>query len=206
MKKSEKAFTLVELLVVIAIIGILIALLLPAVQAAREAARRIQCSNNMKQLGLAVHAAYDANRMLPPLSTSGLLSDVDASYSGPYKGVKGATVFYWLLPYLENIAVFERGKSDGALLTHWDDPSRGPAYGTCTETINAFLCPSDPTGVTDGRPPSRYGGANWYGASCYGANYLVFGDPDNTNSGLRMFTSTLGKYQCPPNPCRTQSC
>ena len=86
----KKAFTLVELLVVIAIIGMLIALLLPAVQAAREAARRMQCSNHLKQMGLAVHNFHDARSCLPPLNIA-----------------QGRTsFFFFILPFLEQQSIY----------------------------------------------------------------------------------------------------
>ena len=91
--QSRPAFTLVELLVVIAIIGILIALLLPAVQAAREAARRSQCANNLRQIGIAVQAYHDTRKALPP------------SRMENYGGVTWAV---FILPFLEQDPFYER--------------------------------------------------------------------------------------------------
>src|SRR5262249_13254984 len=99
---ARRGFTLVELLVVIAIIGILIALLLPAVQAAREAARRSQCSNNIKQLALGLHSFHDANKKFPPGS------NVRATGPGDSTNATKAT-FGWgafILPYIEEKAIF----------------------------------------------------------------------------------------------------
>ena len=105
----NRGFTLVELLVVIAIIGILIALLLPAVQAAREAARRTQCKNNLKQIGLALHNYADSFKVFPPSSTSGIGNGV---WNYPGAGPSDATIHLHsfaslLLPYLEQENISE---------------------------------------------------------------------------------------------------
>lgn len=90
-RRPGRGFTLVELLVVIAIIGILVALLLPAVQAAREAARRTQCVNNLKQIGLAMHNYQDTHKRLPPGSAAGW----------------GHTWHAYALPYMEQTPLYE---------------------------------------------------------------------------------------------------
>src|SRR5688572_16964546 len=102
-QRQRRAFTLVELLVVIAIIGVLVALLLPAVQSAREAARRMQCANNLRQISLAVHNYHDTHKFLPPASTNSNLS--------------GSSAFAAILPYLEQANAysqydFAKGNSD----------------------------------------------------------------------------------------------
>jgi len=155
-----RAFTLVELLVVIAIIGILIALLLPAVQAAREAARRMQCTNNLKQLGLAFHTYHDANNSFP------------ASKCGPSDWVSwGMTSFYIpLLPYFEQTAMFSEitaksppqsaeGRTTDASLT-WPSClwNSCVAYRTI---INTIICPSDGAG---GLSPRTMAGTSYVGS------------------------------------------
>ena len=128
-KQNPRAFTLVELLVVIAIIGILIALLLPAVQAAREAARRMKCSNNLKQLGLAIHN-YESNyKVLPPGALVRQQTDGSlwTGYLGPHARI---------LPFIEMNNVTDAMDIN----TSYGDLVNTDAVG---RVIDGFLCPSE---------------------------------------------------------------
>src|SRR5262245_42410440 len=98
-RRRASAFTLIELLVVIAIIAVLVALLLPAVQQAREAARRSQCKNNLKQFGLALHNYHEAFSTFPMAETNP--SNGPACNGGPGAGWCGFSVHVMLLPYLD---------------------------------------------------------------------------------------------------------
>ncbi len=99
-RNRREAFTLVELLVVIAIIGVMVGLLLPAVQAAREAARRMSCSNNLKQIGLAIHMYHDAFKAIPPAHIA-----PDVALVGT---TKPSSWIVRILPFMEQTAAFEQ--------------------------------------------------------------------------------------------------
>ncbi|WP_197169410.1 DUF1559 domain-containing protein [Novipirellula galeiformis] len=156
-RRSKMGFTLVELLVVIAIIGVLVGLLLPAVQAAREAARRMSCSNNMKQLGLALHNYHDTHQKFPPsVSASGSMASGTA-VPGPLKA-RNHRGWTMLLPFIEQAALYEAFDfSLAASGCTYSSPANsnsisGPEPGAAgnanhivvSTVVPAFLCPSDP--------------------------------------------------------------
>jgi prepilin-type N-terminal cleavage/methylation domain-containing protein/prepilin-type processing-associated H-X9-DG protein len=135
-RKRSTGFTLIELLVVIAIIAVLIALLLPAVQMAREAARRSQCRNNLKQIGLALHNYHDNYGVFPP---DGMRAA--DGWNGDFHSNSRWSMKVHLLPYVEQAPVFNAINMSLRAEDGW-----GPAEGNATARrakIEVYLCPSD---------------------------------------------------------------
>ena len=139
-KRRGRGFTLVELLVVIAIIGILIALLLPAVQAAREAARRLQCSNHLKQIGLAV-LTYESQFTVFPITIANYQEQGDDGTGSDVDG-NGLTWMIGILPFMDQGAIFDSINLDGQgdQGEGIERPENLPAIAT---PISTYLCPSD---------------------------------------------------------------
>jgi prepilin-type N-terminal cleavage/methylation domain-containing protein len=168
----RRAFTLIELLVVIAIVAILIALLLPAVQQAREAARRTQCKNNLKQLGLGLHNYHDAFSTFPP---SGCISLATTSQQ-PWSGQA------FILPYLDGSTIYN--KIDFGLgYHHATNTGAYPPFGPAATRIPVLLCPSDPNDRA--RTNSGTGIPEHYPLN-YALNvgrYLVYNPTNGLNGG-----------------------
>lgn len=171
-RSGRSGFTLVELLVVIAIIGILVGLLLPAVQAAREAARRMQCSNNVRQIGLALHNYESAHKKFPP----GWIANVPAGEPG----------WGWataLLPFMEQNSVYQRLDLNVEIIAAQNEPM-------IQTVIPTFICPSDPS-------PSLFQIAEAHDHSHH-FSYTSFDEddhePHNVDDGEKLFAIAKSNY------------
>ena len=175
MTYGRRGFTLIELLAVVSIVGIVCALLLPAVQAARETARRVGCANQLKQLGLALHGYHDALGSFP-------MGYVAAPDRDPYQTTPGWGWAAMILPHLEQSSLFDTGNFH--LPIEWPDN-----LTTRTADVGTFLCPAD-------RNPGRYVATRADGtpvglfqtnsyAACYGAGMEIDDQPDSGNGLFR---------------------
>ncbi|MCC9606512.1 DUF1559 domain-containing protein [Blastopirellula sp. JC732] len=148
-RKRFTGFTLVELLVVIAIIGVLIALLLPAVQQAREAARRIQCTNHMKQLGLALHNYHDTYLKFP--------YNAEPQSANVADRLRGCSWITRILPFVEQTAAYNQMQFVGDWSMQ-DNSSSNPNYNVLNNyVVDGFYCPSSPLPPTQQRTTKANG-------------------------------------------------
>ena len=214
-KSRDRGFTLIELLVVIAIIGVLIALLLPAVQSAREAARRAQCINNLKQIGVAMHNYHTAINAFP--------SGVTASYNaidGNCIAWTGWSAQALLLGYLEQQPLYNA--ANFMMDARYANGVCYPTNRTVVDTkISSFLCPSDANaglicfnnyygsrgttitadwGVQGGAPPKCGGGQISTGIFAYGSAYGVNAITDGSSNTIAFSESVTGNGS--PRPAK----
>jgi prepilin-type N-terminal cleavage/methylation domain-containing protein/prepilin-type processing-associated H-X9-DG protein len=188
-QQKQSGFTLIELLVVIAIIAVLIALLLPAVQQAREAARRSQCKNNLKQIGLAIHNYIEIHGKFPPGAVY-QSADKDATGGGNRNAVESWGWAAMILPQLELTNLYNRGNigTGGKLEDYIDTVARVP--------LKEYRCPSD-----SGKPIREHQFAKWatsnYKGNCGSAQCeflanVPFSSPKYDTGGLFFLNTSFG--------------
>lgn len=201
----RKAFTLIELLVVIAIIGILIALLLPAVQKVRDAAARMSCENNMHQLGLAAHHFhFEFNRLPPAVNYPGGQVQVLGAFSPTPPSATYKSWLEMLMPYMDQNVVFSgmnftRDQFDvpapptgGAGPSGWTT-NNGAQSAPGNTVVNAFLCPADRAPKFTTYTPPKTNATFFFAANSYVANSGLQGFPTNQMDqlGVMFINSTV---------------
>jgi type II secretory pathway pseudopilin PulG len=163
--RQRPGFTLFQLIVVLAILAILIGLLLPAVQRVRQAAARIKCANNLRQLGLAMHNANDTYGSFPPA-----VGHYPAGATNPF-----GTLLFHALPFIEQDNLYQSAADEQKKFSVWNN-------GVYRQPVKIYVSPLDPT-----LPDSVFEG--WLGTTSYAANFQVFGHPsDNSMQGTRRIT------------------
>ena len=187
---SPNGFTLIELLVVIAIIAVLIALLLPAVQQAREAARRSQCKNNLKQIGLAFHNYLDTHKRFPPYCVAGPTVAAASGAGGNQDAYRCWSYMSQILPFLDQAPLYNQiavGAGDGipnaALTTSYDYNTApvGSREKLFTTTLSVYICPS-----SNGDTINKF--QNNLGTAMYAGNHQLFTQPaSGANRGAPSF-------------------
>lgn len=191
LRHRQRGFTLVELLVVIAIIGILVALLLPAVQAAREAARRTQCSNNLKQLALAAQNFHDQRGAMPP-GYLGAFPEVAPTTDNQYM-----SCLAYLLPQLEQQSIWDSMNIEKKVQRLPSDPSPGNWWGNASAwsaaqtKLTALLCPS--TNAYNSQSTIAYL-VTYQNGSTLTLSAGAFGNPTGAQLGRTNYLGSMGYF------------
>lgn len=187
-KPPRNGFTLIELLVVIAIIGVLIGLLVPAVQRVRGAALRMECANKLRQIGLATNNITDTHKRLPPVAAPSGNSNYTKAY-GYYNSKQGYTTFTFLLPYIEqqNLYMLSNGKTINTLIP--GTPGNGSVVAVA---MPSYICPAEghPVGPAGfGLSSTTQSSAHQWAFGSYAANYFVFGNPEGSTNAIQLEAS-----------------